>query len=160
MVMKNLLGNDPLALALIGSKIPCRTGEENSNELFVSSWASITTFVVTYIFLNALSVFQLPSVGGADEDLIANRQSYMASVMISISIIGLLLLAVRMKMGCETYFMGISSIILGGGVGTALWNLVSVGGKDIRMGDLFQVRNNMTGVNSSGVTTPIMCVKR
>jgi hypothetical protein len=158
LLMHNFLGNDPLALALVSSKIPCRKGE-SSNELFVTSWASVTTFIVTYIFLNALSIYQLPAVGGANEDLIANRQSYMASVMFAIALIGLILLVTRMKMGCETYFMGIVSIIVGAGAGTGLWNLVSVGGKDVRMGDLFQVRNNMTGIQSSGVTTPVMCIK-
>jgi hypothetical protein len=137
---------------------PCNLNKIGSMELLVSSWASITTFIIVYLFLNALSVYQLPAPNDADPRLVANRQAYMLSIMVSLSIVGLILLGSRIALGCETKLMGLLSLVLGAGVASAMWNLVSLGGKDIRMGDVFQVRNNMANTGLSKEINPVMCV--
>ena len=137
---------------------PCSLSKLGSIEVLVSSWASITSFIITYLFLNALAVYQLPAPTGADPQLVANRQAYMISIMVSVLIIGLILLASRIKLGCETILMGVLSVVLGTGVASAMWNLVTLGGKDLRMGDVFQVRNNMANTGLSKEINPVMCV--
>jgi len=152
-IMRNLFTNNASVLALLSSQ-----NQDMPKEILLSMWVTMTTFIVIYIFSNALAVFLLPPVANADDERYSNRRSYMMSVMISVLIVGLILLLSRMtNLGNETYIMGISSLILGTGIGFAMWNLVSVGGKDLRIGDIFQVRNNMTSISTSGVTTPIMC---
>jgi len=160
-VLKGLFGQDLTALRVLSSTLPCTAGQPNSYEFLISSWGTITTFVLTYIFLNALAVYNYTSVAGADLTLVANRESYMVSTMIGVLLTGLLLLGIRMKIGCESYVMGICSLILGVGVAFGMWNLVTptIGGvQDIRMGDLFQIRNNIVTTASKGDITPIVCL--
>lgn len=125
----------------------------DSREFLISTWASVTSFVIMYLFLNALAIYNKPPVSGASDQLVANRESYMISVMVVLCFLAIILIGYRMNFGCEGKVMGVLSIILGGGVAYGMWSLV-----DTRMGDIFQVINNMTSVNSSGKTTPVMCV--
>jgi len=160
-VLKGLFGNDLTALRLLSSALPCNAGKPDSYEFLISSWGTITTFVLTYIFLNALAVYNYTSVAGADLTLVANRESYMVSTMLGVLLTAILLLGIRMKIGCESYVMGICSIILGVGVAFGMWNLVTPttnGAKDLRMGDVFQIRNNMITTASQGNITPIVCL--
>jgi hypothetical protein len=130
----------------------------NSKETLLSMWVSVASFVITYIFLNAYNVYILPPVAGANDELLGNRQSYMVSVMLALFVVGSLLFISRYQLGNETYVMGAGSMILGIGIGTAMWSLVSQAGRDIRMGDIFQVRNNMIQSSTVGNVTPIMCI--
>jgi hypothetical protein len=157
-IFKKYLGENVSILKYLSSDIPCYRSSSTSTEILISSWATMASFIIIYIFLNAVTVFNLPPVPGAKDELLANRYSYMVSVMVSLVIIGLIFIASRMQLGCETYVMGTTSILLGLGLAIAMWNLVSVGGKDIRMGDIFQVRNNMTPIAAEGVINPVMCV--
>ena len=132
---------------------PCSLNKKGSVELLVSSWASITTYVIVYLFLNALANYTKPSKNDAANQLVANRSSYMISAMVALCIIAIILIASRYMLGCETGQMAILSIALGGGVAYGMWNLV-----DIKMGDVFQIINNMA-INSTGEkTTPVMCI--
>jgi len=54
--------------------------------------------------------------------------------------------------------MGLLSLGLGGGTAYGMWNLVSLNERDLRMGDIFQIRNNMAGTNLSQQIKPVMCV--
>ena len=160
-VLKGLFGNDLTALRLLTSTVPCNAGKPDSYEFLVSTWGTITTFVLTYIFLNAIAVYNYISVPGADLTLVANRESYMVSTMLGVVLTGILLLGIRMKIGCESWVMGICSIIVGGGLAFGMWNMVTptTGGvQDIRMGDLFQIRNNVVTSISKGDITPIVCL--
>jgi len=133
-------------------------GPASTSEVLISSWASITTFVFVYLFLNTLAVYQLPAPTGADPQLVANRQAYMISIMISLCIVGLILFVSRFYIGYETIIMGLLSLGLGGGTAYGMWNLVSLNERDLRMGDIFQIRNNMAGTNLSQQIKPVMCV--
>jgi hypothetical protein len=80
------------------------------------------------------------------------------SIMIALSIISIIFITTRISIGFETFIIGPLSVFFGVGMAWALWNLVTLGGKDLRMGDVFQVRVNMIANNPSGGVTPIACV--
>jgi len=126
---------------------------EGSTEILVSTWSSVTSFVLFYLFYNALAIYNQTPANGASEQLIANRQSYMISTMVGLFFVALILLVYRINLGCEGKVMGVLSIALGGGVAYSMWSLV-----DIKMGDVFQIKNNMVNTSATGQTTPVMCV--
>jgi hypothetical protein len=131
------------------SKGPC----EGSPEYIITTWSTITSFVISYIFLNALANYQKPPVAKANEQLVANRASYMISAMVSLVFVAVLLIAIRMNLGCEGWILGPLSMIVGGTLAFGIWNLV-----DLRMGDVFQIEINKTSSSSTGKTTPVVCV--
>jgi hypothetical protein len=157
-IMGGIIGEGTSLFKYLSSIGPCNLNKIGSNELLISSWASITTFIFVYLFMNALAVYQLPIATGVDPQLVANRQAYMISIMVSLSIIGLILLGSRVMLGCETKLMGVLSLALGAGTAYGMWNLVSLNGNDIRMGDIFQVRNNMANTGLVNELNPVMCV--
>jgi len=142
------IGN-PTLTKWFSSKGPC----EGSIEFIISTWSTITSFVITYLFLNALANYQKPPAAKTNEQLVANRSSYMISVMVSLVLVALLLIAIRMNLGCEGWVMGLLSTGVGSGLALGMWNLV-----DLRMGDVFQIENNKMASSSTGKTTPIICV--
>jgi hypothetical protein len=141
--------NIPSVTKTLRSIGPC----EGKNEYIITTWSSITSFVITYIFLNALANYQKPAVDRANEQLVANRASYMISVMVSLVIVAIILMGLRMNLGCEQWWMGILSVAVGGSLASGMWNLV-----DLRMGDVFQIELNKTSSSTTGKTTPVVCV--
>jgi len=127
-------------------------------EVLISSWSTMASFIIAYLFFNALYVYSYKNPNVRDENLIANRQAYMMSIMIALSIISIIFITTRISIGFETFIMGPLSVFFGVGMAWALWNLVTLNGKDLRMGDVFQVRVNMIANNPSGGVTPIACV--
>lgn len=141
--------NIPSVTKTLRSKGPC----EGKNEYIITTWSSITSFVIAYIFLNALANYQKPAVDKANEQLVANRASYMISVMISLVSVAVLLIAIRMNLGCEGWITGPLSMAVGASLAFGMWNLV-----DLRMGDVFQIELNKTSSGPIGKTTPVVCV--
>jgi len=126
--------------------------------VLVSSWSTMASFIIAYLFFNAMYVYSYKNANIRDDNLIANRQAYMMSIMIALSIISVIFIATRISIGFETFIIGPLSVFFGVGMAWALWNLVTLGGKDLRMGDVFQVRVNMIANNPSEAITPIACV--
>lgn len=157
LIMRGMSGSEKNRLIeVFSSNGPCSLNKQGSTELLVSSWISITSFVLAYLFLNAFANYSKPPVGGANDQLVANRASYMISAMVAICIIAIILGVSRSMIGCEPLNkpMPYLSLALGIGVAYGMWNLV-----DIKMGDVFQIVNNMANVTSTGeTTTPVMCV--
>ena len=141
--------NIPSVTKTLRSIAPC----EGKNEYIITTWSSITSFVIAYIFLNALANYQKPAVDKANEQLVANRASYMISAMVSLVFVALILVAIRMNLGCEQWWMGILSVSVGVSFAFGMWNLV-----DLRMGDVFQIELNKTSSGPIGKTTPVVCV--
>jgi hypothetical protein len=155
LIMRGIVGTEPNGfLKFFSSTGPCSLNKQGSIEVLVSSWMSITSFVLAYLFLNALANYTKIPPSGANEQLVANRASYMISAMVAICIIAIILGVSRYILGCETYLMTALSLTLGIGVAYGMWNLV-----DLKLGDVFQIVNNMANVGSTGeATTPVLCV--
>jgi hypothetical protein len=141
--------NIPSVTNTLKSKGPC----EGSTEYIITTWSTITSFVISYLFLNALANYQKPPVPRATEQLVANRASYMISAMVSLVLVAVLLIAIRMNLGCEGKLTGPLSMAVGASLAFGMWNLV-----DLRMGDVFQIEINKTSASSTGKTTPVLCV--
>lgn len=154
LTMRGIAGTEKNSLVDFFSSIgPCSLNKQGSTELLVSSWMSITSFVLAYLFLNALAIYNETPPANASDQLVANRSSYMISAMVAICIIAVILGVSRRMLGCETKLMAVLSLALGIGVAYGIWNLV-----DIKMGDVFQIVNNMANVSSTNTTTPVLCV--
>lgn len=149
-IIRKIIGDKSQLLNWFSSSGRCNLDKPGSFEYLVSMWVSITFFALTYLFLNAFAIFNQPPTDGASDQLIANRASYMISVMFALCIVAIILGVSRYMLGCETVAMTIVSILLGGSIAYITWNLA-----DIRMGDVFQIKNNMTQTNTS---KPVMCV--
>jgi len=154
LAMRGMFGDTTPLSVWFSSSGPCSLNKRGSIEVLVSSWVSITSFVLTYLFLNALANYTKPPPDGANDHLVANRASYMISAMMAMVIVAIILGTSRYMLGCEPIIMTLLSLSLGVGVAYGMWNLV-----DIKMGDVFQIVNNMAYINSSGgATTPVLCV--
>jgi hypothetical protein len=154
-IMRRIIGDKSDLLKWLSSAERCNLNKAGSYEILVSTWVSITFFALTYLFLNALAIFNETPTAGANDQLIANRSSYMISAMFALCIIAIILGVSRYMLGCETIAMTFVSLVLGGGVAYGMWNLA-----DIRMVDVYQIKNNMTNLNNlqDGKPTPVLCV--
>jgi len=138
-----------------------RLSSVESNELIISKWIILLIFLYTYIMMNAIAIYNLPIKSEKEnEQLIQNRQAYMISCMIAVTLIVLVLLIMRRNIGNEKWWMWLYSLGIGGFAGWGIWNLVTQGGNDLRWGDLFQIRLNLappfTATDPSGQTT-VLC---
>jgi hypothetical protein len=155
----NIFMNSMLPTSNSGSMYYSFKSESGPPELFLNQWLTLSVFVVTYLFCNILSVYNYTTNSAMDESLIANRHAYAISCMVALSVFTLLLLISKGMLDKLPLLMWILSLGAGGGIGYALWNLVSNSGTDLRIGDVFQIRNNMpaVGYTTGAMTTPVVC---
>lgn len=152
--MNSMLGNPNSTYAYFSFK-----PESGPPELFLNQWLTLSIFVITYLVCNILSVYNYSANTGTDETLIANRYAYAISCMVALAVFTLFLLISKGMLDKLPILMWILSLGGGGGIGYAIWNLVSRNGTDLRMGDVFQIRNNMpaVGYTNGAMTTPVVC---
>lgn len=133
--------------------------ESGPNELFLNQWLTLSVFVITYLFSNILSVYNYATNSVTDESLIANRQAYAISCMTALVVFTIFLFISKGMLDKLPALMWILSLGAGGGIGYAMWNLVSSRGTDLRVGDVFQIRNNLapSGYVQGAMTTPVVC---
>ncbi len=120
-----------------------------------SFWFTITTFFLSYIMSNAVSVYtKNPTKQPNTAIAVQQRKGLGVISIVAVLVIGLILLGARMLSPCESWVGSISSILLGGGLGYAWWYALSKQGNDI-----FQdIHGVMVGLQPGDLRTgPVAC---
>lgn len=124
------LGEMPGASVLeMCSILPAASG---SYLTFPSLWITLTTFFVTYIAVNAASVYStMPSRVSRDSLAVQQRKGVGLISMLAVSILFLFMVLPRWRGGCETTAGSLAGIALGFVGGWAWWTLLNASGPDV-----------------------------
>jgi hypothetical protein len=128
----------------------------NTYSIFPSYWISITTYFLSYILSNAVSVYKSnPTKQPNTAIAVQQRKGLGVISIVSVLIIGIILLGVRIMSPCESWWGIAIGLILGGSVGYGWWVLLNAQGNDI-----FQdIHGVMVGLKPGDLRTgPLACV--
>ncbi len=126
-------------------------GEVN---VFPSYWSTQVVFFLTYVYMNAKAVYDMPVV---DETIgqkwrVENRMARSLMSMIVVVLFGVLIIGARYFLtGTETFLGIIASIAIGIGLGVGWFKVAGEAGA--RNADIFGVVQQMVPIDNSVVTT-------
>ena len=121
-----------------------------------SFWLTLTTFFLTYIMSNAVSVYSKnPTKQPNTAIAVQQRKGLGVISIVVVLVLGIILLGARMMSPCESWGGIITSTLLGGVSGWAWWKALSSQGNDI-----FQdIHGVMVGLQPGDLRTgPVACV--
>ena len=123
-----------------------------------SYWITVTSFFLSYIISNALSVYtKNPTKQPNTAIAVQQRKGLGVISILAVVIIGAIMLAVRMMNPCESWAGIIVGLLIGGGCGYGWWLALNAQGKDI-----FQdIHGVMIGLQPGDLRTgPVACVPK
>ncbi len=122
-----------------------------------SIWVTQIMLFMTYLFYNALSIYNMPAESGADETKVANRKARATSTMIIVAVTAASLVGLRLYLGkgCETIYGAGLAVFLGTGLGIGWYELAKVCG--VRHADVFGIVAKMLPPGAME-PPPKMCV--
>lgn len=101
-------------------------------DMIPSFWMTLTTFFISYIMSNAVSVYSSKPIKQPNTAIAVQQRKGIGVIsIVAVLIIGLLLIGVRAMSPCESWWGIIPSILLGGGAGYGWWALLKGQGNDI-----------------------------
>jgi hypothetical protein len=116
-----------------------------------SLWMTMITFFFSYILINAVLLYTLPSQNedGTDDNKKSLRRSQAMISIISIVVVALSVILLRvMRSGCETWLGILFSLLIGGGTAYAWITFMTMTG-NLRLADLFGIANRILTPESS-----------
>jgi hypothetical protein len=125
-------------------------------EKLPSYWLSATTFFLTYILSNAISIAQTnPTKQPNTAIAVQQRKGLGVISIVAVVVIGLIMLGVRMMGQCESWWGLLASLIIGGGGGYGWWYMLNA-----QQNDIFQdIHGVMIGLQPGDLRTgPVACV--
>jgi magnesium-transporting ATPase (P-type) len=129
-------------------------GEETgTNVIAPSYWLTSAIFFATFTIYNSVRVAMIPSVKGANPEKADIRQAFTLTTIV-IGAVFLLLIMGRGFSGCESYFGGGLSLLIGSGLAIGYWHLLNVCGAGM-VPDVLQVVNSMAPPGED--TVPVVC---
>jgi len=124
-----------------------------TNIVAPSYWLSSAIFFATFTIYNSVRVAIMPVVKGANPDKADIRQAFTLTTIV-IGAVFLLLIMGRGFSGCESYFGGALSLLIGAGLAIGYWHLLDVCGAGM-IPDVLQVVNSMAPPGHD--TVPVVC---
>lgn len=102
-----------------------------------SHWIAATIFFAVFTIYNSIRIHLREAPSGVSEDKIDNRKAYSLTTAL-IGVVFFLLALTRGFTGCETWFGGISGVVIGAGSAIGFWHLLDACGSGI-VPDILQV---------------------
>ena len=130
-------------------------GSGGSYEMIPSYWFGITTYFLSYILSNAVSVYaKNPTKQPNTAIAVQQRKGIGVISIVAVLMIGLILLVGRFMSPCESWVGIIMGIILGVGWGYLWWYILDKQGNDIYQ----DIHNVMVGLQPGDLRTgPVAC---
>lgn len=122
-----------------------------------SLWASLTTFFLTYILVNAVNIY---TAKGNSKDVMAIQQRKgigMISIF-AIVILFLFMMVARYVTNCEKWYGMLFGAVIGAGIAYGWWRLLSACGADVYP-DIHGVMIGL-GPASLRIDKPVICLKK
>lgn len=127
-----------------------------SYDMFPSYWMALTSFFISYILTNAVSVYSSKPTKQPNTAIAVQQRKGLGVIsIVAVSIIGIILVGVRAMSPCESWAGIAISLVVGALAGVGWWNLLNAQGNDI-----FQdIHGVMIGLQPGDLRTgPVACV--
>lgn len=122
-----------------------------------SFWLSMMAFFYIYMFVNAMSLYNIQEDSKAAPELVAARKNQALISMVLISGLLIVTFLLRYSTGCEKGLGLFFSMLLGGGLGYGWFKFMKNCGLG-RLDDLFGIANRMLPYQSLQDADPTVCV--
>lgn len=122
-----------------------------------SFWMTMTAFFFSYLFSNALKLYNIQESSKAPANQVRARKSQAVTSMIGIVGLGILITILRAATTCETLLGIFVSWILGGYLGYFWYDFMRSCGLG-RLDDLFGISNRILPMQSYEEADPTVCV--
>lgn len=122
-----------------------------------SFWMSMMAFFFSYLFSNALKLYNIQENSKAPKNQVTARKSQAVTSMFVIVALGILTTIVRSATTCETFLGILVSWILGGYLGYVWYDFMRGCGLG-RLDDLFGISNRILPLQSYEEADPTVCV--
>ena len=129
-----------------------------ATDTFVTYWLPATAFIITYVFMNAYDLYNLPARAPKDKKLageygakVAARKAHSAFAMAATTLIGVLLVVWRIYSMADTPLGVVFGLSLGVGSSVALYKFMVGCGLGLRNSDIFGISSRIVATNRDGV---------
>jgi hypothetical protein len=126
-----------------------------------SLWASLTTFFLTYILVNAVNVYTAPPGHGSNKDVIGVQQRKGIGIVsiFAVVILFLFLMAARYYTQCEKWYGMIFGAVIGAGIAYGWWRFLGACGADV-FPDIHGMMVGLGPADLRAMDRPIICLKK
>jgi len=118
-----------------------------------SYWLSSAIFFATFTIYNSVRIAMMPVAAGASQEKADVRRAFTLTTIV-VGAVFLLLIMGRGFSGCESYFGGFLSLLVGGGLAIGFWHLLNACGAGM-VPDVLQIVNSMAPPGEN--TVPVVC---
>lgn len=122
-----------------------------------SYWMTMIAFLLSYLFSNALNLYNKPSVENAPQEGVTARKSQATLAMILLVVSGIVFTWLRYATTCETSLGILVSWILGGSL-AGMWHSFMMSCGLGRLDDMFGISNQLLPFQSYQDQPPTVCV--
>jgi hypothetical protein len=122
-----------------------------------SYWITMMAFFFTYLFSNALMLYNAQQHSKAPKSAVEARKSQAVSSMILVCLMGVVSLIVRYATGCETGLGLLLSCLLGSSLAYGWYTFMRNCGLG-RLDDLFGISNRILPMQSYETSDPTVCL--
>jgi hypothetical protein len=139
-------------------KLPEALWQAAPSESFLAYWPPATAFVISYIFMNAYDLYNLPEAPPKDKTLrgeydakVSARKAHSAFAMAATLLIGILLLGWRAYSGTDSALGFVIGTGFGVGTAVAIYRFMVGCGLGLRNSDVFGISTRIVPSNQDGV---------
>jgi hypothetical protein len=140
---------------LLSAKVP--SGAPSNVIVVPTIWMSMIAFFFTYIFSNALNLYNKEPGNGSAQAKVSTRKSQAVLSMITVVALASVFTLIRYGTSCETGLGITVAWLLGGGLGYGWYSFMRSCGLG-RLDDIFGITNRVLPVQSTEDNAPTVCV--